>query len=113
MNGEVNEIAVRCILVHALTCRKILHGADGFTSPPKGGVLRILTALKNPSPQLGLNPQTLDPMASTLTITPPRTTSTVITDKLTYQASHMCEMSIFSTFRTHRLNSVSDVWHLS
>jgi hypothetical protein len=25
----------------------------------------------------------------------------------------MCEMSIFSTFRTHRLNSVSDVWHLS
>jgi hypothetical protein len=33
-----------------LTCRKILrHGADGFTSPPKKGVLRIFIVLKNQS----------------------------------------------------------------
>jgi hypothetical protein len=32
------------------------HGADGFTSPPKKGVLRIFIALKNPSPEPGLNP---------------------------------------------------------
>jgi hypothetical protein len=45
---------------------------DGFTSHPKEGVLRILIALKNPSPRPGLNTRTLGPMASTLTITPPR-----------------------------------------
>jgi hypothetical protein len=36
------------------------------------GVLRIFIALKNPSPWLGLNPQPLGPVASTLTTTPPR-----------------------------------------
>jgi hypothetical protein len=33
----------------SLTCRKILHLADGSASPPKEGVLRIFIALKNPS----------------------------------------------------------------
>jgi hypothetical protein len=55
------------------TCRKILHGADGFTSPPKEGLLRIFVALKSPSPRLGLNPQTLAQVSSTLTSRPPRT----------------------------------------
>jgi hypothetical protein len=37
-----------------LTCREILrHAADGFTSPPKGGLLRIFIALKNPWPSAG------------------------------------------------------------
>jgi hypothetical protein len=32
----------------SLTCRKILqHGADSFTSPPKGVKLRIFIARKN------------------------------------------------------------------
>jgi hypothetical protein len=35
---------------------KILHGADGFTSPPKEGVLRIFITLKNPSPLAGSEP---------------------------------------------------------
>jgi hypothetical protein len=47
-------------------------GADGFTSCPKEGVLRIFISLKNPSPQLGLNLQTLGPISSILNITPPR-----------------------------------------
>jgi hypothetical protein len=34
--------------------------------------LQILITVKNPSPWLGLNPWTLDPTESTLTITPPR-----------------------------------------
>jgi hypothetical protein len=43
-----------------LTCRKILrHGVIGFISHPKVGVLRIFTALKNPSPRPGLNPRHL------------------------------------------------------
>jgi hypothetical protein len=42
------------------TCRKIFrHEADGFTSPSKEGVLRIFTALKNPSFRPGLNLRTL------------------------------------------------------
>jgi hypothetical protein len=39
-----------------LTCRKILHGADGFISPPKEVVLRIHIALKNPFLSSGLEP---------------------------------------------------------
>jgi hypothetical protein len=34
-------------------------------------VLQIFITLKNPSPWLGLNPQPLGPVASTLTTTPP------------------------------------------
>jgi hypothetical protein len=43
------------------------HGADGFTSSPKEGALRIFIALKYRSPRTGLNPRTLGPIASTLT----------------------------------------------
>jgi hypothetical protein len=49
--GSGNDyLAFRSIFVHSrrvfLTCRKILrHGTDGFTSPPKEGMLRIFTAL--------------------------------------------------------------------
>jgi hypothetical protein len=45
----------------------------GFISLPKEGLLGIFIAIKNPSPRPGLNPRTLGPMASTLTITPPMT----------------------------------------
>jgi hypothetical protein len=60
------------------TCKILLHGASGFTSPPKEGVLQIFIALKSPSPPPGLNPRTLGPMASTLTITPPRRLMTLL-----------------------------------
>jgi hypothetical protein len=36
------------------------------------GVLRIFITLKDPLPWLGLNPQPVGPVASTLTTTPPR-----------------------------------------
>jgi hypothetical protein len=81
--GEGNdELSLSCISVHTsnwhLTCRKILrHGADGFTSPQKEDVLRILSPLKIHCPRPGLNPRTLDPMARILTITPPRTTNII------------------------------------
>jgi hypothetical protein len=52
-------------------CRKILrHRASGYVFSPKEGLLRIFIVLKHPWPRLGLNPQTLVPRASTLTITP-------------------------------------------
>jgi hypothetical protein len=57
----------------AFICHKTwLHGANGFTFPPKEGVLRIFIALKNPFPLSGLNPRTLSLMTSTLTATPLR-----------------------------------------
>jgi len=50
-------------------CHKILwRGTYSFTSALKEGVLWIFIAVKNPSLQLGLNIQTLGPMASTLVL---------------------------------------------
>ena len=50
-------------LLHAANLR---HGTDGFTSPPKEGVLRIFSPLKIRRLQPGLNPRTWVPKASTL-----------------------------------------------
>jgi hypothetical protein len=43
-------------LLHAANLR---HGTDGFTSPPKEGVLRIFFALKNPTALAGFEPANL------------------------------------------------------
>jgi hypothetical protein len=60
----------------SLTCRKILrHGTSGFTSHPKEGMLLISVVIKNPPPWPGLNPRPLGLVASTLTTTPPSSTS--------------------------------------
>jgi hypothetical protein len=50
-------------LLHAANLR---HGTDGFTSPPKEGVLRIFSPLKIRRLRPGLNPRTLVPKAGTL-----------------------------------------------
>jgi hypothetical protein len=72
-NDEFDLAKYFCSYLQVIfTCHKILwHETSSFTSPLKEGMLWILTALKNPSPQPGLNPWTLGPMASMLTITPP------------------------------------------
>jgi hypothetical protein len=75
---EMN-LTLRSIYVHTskrlLICIKILcHEADDFTSPPKEGVVQSFISLKIHLPWPGLNPQTLGPVASMLTITPLRTT---------------------------------------
>src|SRR5215475_13839574 len=44
-------------LLHAANLR---HETDGFTSPPKEGVLRIFFALKNPTASAGFEPANLD-----------------------------------------------------
>ena len=43
-------------LLHAINLR---HGTEGFTSPPKEGVLRIFFALKNPKASVGFEPANL------------------------------------------------------
>jgi len=50
-------------LLHAANLR---HGTDGFTSPPKEGVLTIFSPLKIRRLRSGLNPRTWVPKASTL-----------------------------------------------
>ena len=50
-------------LLHAADLR---HETDGFTSPPKEGVLRIFSPLKIRRLRSGLNPRTWVPKASTL-----------------------------------------------
>ena len=55
-------------ILHAANLR---HGKDGFTSPPKEGVLRIFSPLKIPK-FAGLNPRTWVPKANTLTPRPPK-----------------------------------------
>jgi hypothetical protein len=47
----------RKVLLHAANLR---HGTDGFTSPPKEGVLRIFITLKNPSSSVGFEPANLE-----------------------------------------------------
>jgi hypothetical protein len=75
--GGNYEFGVRSIFVHCsksflLAVKFLRNGADSFTSPPIEGMMRIFIALKNPSPSPSLNQRTLGPMASTLTIIPPR-----------------------------------------
>ena len=50
-------------LLHAI---KLRHGTDGFTTPPKEGVLRIIFALKIRRLRPGANPRTWITKASTI-----------------------------------------------
>jgi len=56
-------------LLHATNLQ---HGTDGFTSPPKEGVLRIFSPLKIRWLWPGLKPRTWVLKASTLTPRPPK-----------------------------------------
>jgi hypothetical protein len=75
--GEGNEFVFMTYLFHtskgSSACRKVLHGADGFTFHQKESVLRNFDR-----PRPGLNSLPLGSMASTLIITPPITTFEVI-----------------------------------
>jgi hypothetical protein len=51
---------------------KLLHGTDGFTSPPKEGMLRIFLPRKIRQLRSGLNQRTWVPEARMLTTTPPK-----------------------------------------
>ena len=56
-------------LLHAANLR---HGTDGFTSPPKEGVLRIFSALKNPTASAGFEPTNLGTKSQHATSRPPK-----------------------------------------
>jgi len=57
-------------LLHAANLR---HGTDGFTSPPKEGMLRIFFfALKNPTALAGFEPANLGSKGQHATSRPPK-----------------------------------------
>jgi len=56
-------------LLHAANLR---HGTDGFTSPLREGVLRIIFALKNPTASAGFEPTNLGTKGQQATSRPPK-----------------------------------------
>jgi len=48
------------------------HGTDGFTSPPKEGVLKIFSTLKNPTASAGFEPANLGTKGQHATSRPPK-----------------------------------------
>jgi hypothetical protein len=53
------KVATSTSLLSSVTCCKARHGTDGFTSPPKEGVLRIFPP-KNPTASAGFELANLD-----------------------------------------------------
>ena len=56
-------------LLHAVN---LLHGTDGFTSPPKEGLAEDFFALKNPTPSVGFEPANLGTKGQHATTRPPK-----------------------------------------
>jgi hypothetical protein len=66
MSGNFAEMTTTTPLMDLLHAVKLRHGTNGFTSPPKEGVLRIFSPLKIRRLRQGVNPRTWVPKASTL-----------------------------------------------
>jgi hypothetical protein len=65
------KVAISTSLLGFFTCPKALHGTDGFTSPPKEGVLRIFSP-ENPTPSAGFEPANLGTKGQHSTSRPPK-----------------------------------------
>jgi hypothetical protein len=59
-------------LLGSFSCRKARHGTDGFTSPPKEGVLRIFSPPKNPTASAGFETANLGTKGQHATSRPPK-----------------------------------------
>jgi hypothetical protein len=66
LSGNFAEITTSTPFRDLLHATNLRRGTDGFTSPPKEGVLRIFSPLKIRRLRPGLNPRTWVPKASTL-----------------------------------------------
>ena len=55
-----------------LRAANLRHGTDGFTSPPKEGMLRIFFAPKNPMASAGFEPANLGTKGQHATPRPPK-----------------------------------------
>jgi hypothetical protein len=65
------KVTTSTSLLGSFTCRKARHGTDGFTSPPKEGVLRIFSQ-KNPTVSAGFELANLGTKGQHATSRPPK-----------------------------------------
>ena len=72
-------------LLHAANLR---CGTDGFTSPPKEGVLRIFFALKIPTASAGFEPANLGTKGQHATPTPPKPQLLFMKQKIAWSSAH-------------------------
>ena len=59
LSGNFAEMTTSTPFRDRLHAADLRHGTDGFTSPPKEGVLRIFSPLKNPTASAGFEPANL------------------------------------------------------
>ena len=59
LSGNFAEMTTSTPFRDLLHAANLQHGTDGFTSPPKEGVLRMFFALKNPTASAGFEPANL------------------------------------------------------
>ena len=81
-------------LLHAVNLR---HGTDGFTSPPKEAVLRIFSALKNPTASVGFEPANLGTKGRHSTSRPPKPLSVYTNMSICYSIISVQPPSFIST----------------
>jgi hypothetical protein len=72
MSGNFAEMTTSTPFRDLLHAANLRHGTDGFTYPPKEGVLRIFYALKNPTASAGFEPANLGTKGQHATPRPPK-----------------------------------------
>ena len=71
LSGNFAEITTSTPFRDLLRAANLRHGTDGFTSPPKEGVLRIFFALKNPTASAGFESMNSGTKGQHATLRPP------------------------------------------
>ena len=72
LSGNFAEMTTSTPFRDLLHAENLRNGTDGFTSPPKEGVLRIFFALKNPTALAGFEPANLGTKGQHATPRPPK-----------------------------------------
>jgi hypothetical protein len=72
LSANVAEMTIFTTFRDLLHAANLRHGTDEFTSPPKEGVLKIFSALKNPTASTGFEPANLGTKGQHATPRPPK-----------------------------------------
>ena len=72
LSGNFTEMTTSTPFRDLLHAANLRHGTDSFTSPPKEGVLRILSLLKYPTSSAGFEPANLGTKGQHATPRPPK-----------------------------------------
>jgi hypothetical protein len=72
LSGNFAEMKTFTPFRDLLYAANLRHGTEGFTAPPKEGVLRIFFALKNLTASAGFQPANLGTKGQHVTLRPPK-----------------------------------------